>query len=224
MIFPGTGDFINIHTHGEESSPGIFIVENLMAHEGLLPGNLPGTAFSFGIHPWFLNEENSVRLLNLVRDNIVNPWVVAVGEAGFDKLRGPSLDLQYKIFCGQVKIAEDFSKPVFIHCVRAWDELLAAYKELKPKTKWIVHGFRGSRELAAQLLSKGFYLSFWFDFIIRPESSELIRSLPLTRIFLETDGADIDIREIYYKVAADLKIPVDDLKKIMIDNFNAIFR
>ena len=66
---------------------------------------------------------------------------------------------------------------------------------------WLIHGFRGNVELAKQLLSKGMYLSFWFDFIIRPESSKLVRSLPKERIFLETDGADVDIRTIYEKVA-----------------------
>ena len=66
---------------------------------------------------------------------------------------------------------------------------------------WLIHGFRGNIELAQQLISKGMYLSFWFDFVIRPESSELLRSLPKDRIFLETDGADVDIRDIYKKVA-----------------------
>ena len=224
MNFPENGDYINIHTHGGKSSPGIFIVESLMAHEGILPQDVPGTAFSYGIHPWFLNEGNSEEMLKRVRDNAGNPTVVAVGEAGFDKLRGPSQELQYRIFCEQVKIAETLSKPVVIHCVRAWDELLSAYKSLKPKTNWIIHGFRGSRELAAQLLSKGIYLSFWFDFIIRPESSLLIKSLPVNRIFLETNGADIDIRQIYDKVAKDLGITVEELKKIMLDNFNTVFR
>ncbi len=224
MNFPDHGDYINIHTHGGKSSPGIFIVESLMAHEGLQPLDIPGTVFSYGIHPWFLNEGNSGEMLNRVRDNSGLSSVVALGEAGFDKLRGPSPDLQYKIFSEQVKIAEALSKPVFIHCVRAWDELLAAHKKLRPKNKWIIHGFRGSRELAAQLISKGFYLSFWFDFIIRPESSDLIRSLPVNRIFLETDGADIDLRKIYDKVAADLGITVEELIRIIHGNFYLVFK
>jgi Tat protein secretion system quality control protein TatD with DNase activity len=44
------------------------------------------------------------------------------------------------------------------------------------------------------------YLSFWFDFILRPESAELLRNLPMDRIFLETDGADVPIRDIYKKL------------------------
>ena len=58
---------------------------------------------------------------------------------------------------------------MIIHCVRAWDEVLAVHKKLRPKMKWMIHGFRGQARLANQLLSKGMYLSFWFDFVIRPE-------------------------------------------------------
>ncbi len=88
---------------------------------------------------------------------------------------------------------------------------------------WLVHGFRGNVELATQLLSKGMYLSFWFDFILRPESSGLLKKLPLNKIFLETDGADVDIRDIYSKVANDLDLSVDELKSIILNNFNDFF-
>jgi Tat protein secretion system quality control protein TatD with DNase activity len=67
------------------------------------------------------------------------------------------------------------------------------------------------------------YLSFWFDFIMKPESAQLIRSLPKDRIFLETDGADVDIREIYNKVSGDLEITTDELKTIILSNFNVFF-
>jgi TatD DNase family protein len=88
---------------------------------------------------------------------------------------------------------------------------------------WLIHGFRGNIELANQLLSKGMYLSFWYEFILRPESAELLKGLPADRIFLETDGADVDIKQIYNKVAIDLNIKVDQLKKIIINNYNTFF-
>ena len=55
---------------------------------------------------------------------------------------------------------------------------------------------------------------------MRPESAGLLRFLPKERIFLETDGADVDIREIYRKVSDDLAISVDELKNIIFNNFN----
>jgi TatD DNase family protein len=224
MHFPQAGDYIDIHVHDGKPSPGIFILESLMAHEEKFPEVLPGIAYTFGIHPWFLNEENHIPLLLSVEKTVCLPEVIAVGEAGFDRLKGPSVALQREVFEQQVIISEKIKKPVIIHCVRAWEELLAAKKKLKPRMPWLIHGFRGNTELAVQLLSKGMYLSFWFEFVLRPESGNLLSSLPGDRIFLETDGADVDIRTIYNKVAADRGQSVDDLKSDILNNYKAFFK
>jgi TatD DNase family protein len=223
MNFPAASDYINIHTHGAHAIHGIFSVETLMAHEGRIPENQPGITFTFGIHPWDLNENNHDQLLANVIKTSCNPLVIAIGEAGFDKIKGPDISLQRKTFEEQVRIAEEYGKPVVIHCVRAWEELLQEHKILKPKMPWLVHGFRGKPELGLQLISKGMYLSFWFDYILKQESAQLIRSLPKDRIFLETDGADADIRDIYNKVSGDLEVSVDELKEIIFSNFNIFF-
>ena len=220
MYLPQPGDYIDIHVHGGLPASGIFILESLMAHEGKLPVDVSGIAYTYGIHPWFLNEENHKQLINSVENTVIQPEIIAIGEAGFDRLRGPSPELQRTAFEEQIIISEKISKPIVIHCVRAWDELLAVYKKIKPKMPWLIHGFRGNVELASQLLTKGFYLSFWFDFILRPESKELLKQLPADRIFLETDGADVDIKSIYNKVATDLDLSVDELKSIILKNFN----
>jgi len=223
MNLPHPEDFIDIHTHGGKSIDAVYIIENLMAHEEITPGNIPEHACSFGIHPWYLNEENLDHLLSRVKAVTGFPNVLAIGEAGFDKLRGPSMELQRTAFEQQIVISEKIGKPVVIHCVRAWGELLETFKKLKPTMPWLIHGFRGNLELANQLLSKGMYLSFWFDYAIKPESANLLRNLSRNRIFLETDGADIDIRDIYNKVAKDLNMSVDELKLLILGNFKTLF-
>ena len=220
---PRPGDYIDIHTHGVKSAPGIFVVNNLMAHEQHGPEDISGTAFTAGIHPWYLTQQNHDQLLRFVLKLAGHESLIAIGEAGFDKLRGPSVELQRKTFEEQVIIANDYRKPVVIHCVKAWDELLSVNRKMKPLTPWLIHGFRGKKELALQLISHGMFLSFWFDFVISEESTGLIRSLPKERIFLETDGAEVDIRDIYNKVALDLDIPVEELKAIILSNFNKVF-
>ena len=220
MYLPQPGDYIDIHVHGGSPASGIFILESLMAHEEKLPVDVSGVAYTYGIHPWFLNEENHKQLISSVENAVIQPEIIAIGEAGFDRLRGPSPELQRRVFEEQIIISEKILKPVVIHCVRAWDELLAVHKKLRPKMPWLIHGFRGNVELADQLLTKGMFLSFWFEFVLRPESRNLLRHLPADRIFLETDGADVDIRSIYNKVSTDLDISVDELKSIILKNFN----
>lgn len=223
MYLPQTGDYIDIHIHSGTPAPGKFIVESLMAHEDKMPQAVIGVAFTYGIHPWFLDENNYHQQIDSTERIVGDPFIIAVGEAGFDKLRGPSPELQRQVFTTQAILAEKHGKPLIIHCVRAWDELLAVHKKLRPRMPWMVHGFRGSINLALQLISKGFYLSLWFDFVLRPESSDLMRSLPGDKFFLETDGADVDIRDIYIKVSNDLNIQVDELKTKIYTNFIHFF-
>jgi TatD DNase family protein len=223
MNHPHPDDYIDIHTHDSKASAGIFAIENLMAHEGRLPSDIPERTCTYGIHPWFLNEQNEVPLIGSVRAVASHENLIALGEAGFDKLRGPAMDLQTRTFETQVSISEEVGKPLYIHCVRAWNELLPSQKRMKPRMPWLIHGFRGNPDLAGQLISKGMYLSFWFEFVMRPESARLLRSVPRERIFLETDGAGIEISVIYKKVASDLGMDVCELKNIIFSNFNRFF-
>jgi len=223
MNFPHPGDYIDIHNHGARPAPGIFNVETLMAHEERMPQDNDGMTYSYGIHPWHLSEKNHDQLIRKVMENAGDSNVALIGEAGFDRIKGPSADLQRRTFEEQARIAEEHGKPMVIHCVRAWDDLLMMYKKLKPEMPWLIHGFRGKPELASQLTLKGMYISFWFEFVMRPESVPLLKSVPAARIFLETDGADIDIRDIYNKVSADLDINLQDLKARIYSNFCGFF-
>lgn len=224
MNLPAADDYIDIHTHGASPVTGVFSVEVLMAHEGNVPRDIPGLAYTCGIHPWHLNESGHDVQISSVNKLTANPLVIAVGETGFDRIKGPSMELQRKTFEEQVIISEEYRKPVVVHCVRAWDELLAANKKMRPRMPWLVHGFRGKRDLALQLIEKGMYLSFWFDFILRPESSLLVTGLPAGRIFLETDGSGVDIRDIYIKVSSDLGFSVEKLKSQIFLNFMEFFK
>lgn len=223
MDRPEPGDYIDIHTHGASPADGVFSVENIMAHESRLPGKIAGLTFTAGIHPWHLTEDNHKDLMDYIRSIAGNENIKAIGEAGFDKLRGPSMDLQRTAFGEQAAIAKEISKPMVIHCVRSWDELLSSHRILKPELPWLVHGFRGKKELAMQLVNRGMYLSFWFDFVLRPESAALLGSLPKDRLFLETDGADVSIKDIYKKVANDLNIPEGELKETIYSNYHEFF-
>jgi TatD DNase family protein len=223
MNLPSPGDYIDIHNHGGSPSPGHYSVENLMADEERVPDYLNGTGYSIGIHPWHLASATYNEQIEMVRMYAGHDNVIAIGEAGFDRLRGPDRDLQKKAFEEQVAVSGEVSKPVFIHCVRAWDDMLAVNKKMMPSKPWIVHGFRGKKELASQLISRGMYISFWFDYIIRPESAELVRSIPPERIFLETDGSWAKISDIYEKVSSDLGVGEEDLKKRIYNNFIELF-
>ena len=75
MNFPAPGDYIDIHNHGATPATGVFTVETLMAHEDREPQNIRGITFSFGIHPWHLDEKNHDQLIARVIKLAGNPDV-----------------------------------------------------------------------------------------------------------------------------------------------------
>ncbi len=223
MNLPGKDDFINFHDHGSIYSEGVFSIDNIMVHEGREPSRNKGIAYSVGAHPWFLNDNNFERLLFKVRDYSSHLNVVAIGETGFDRIKGPLPELQMKAFEMHAEIAENCAKPLVIHCVKAWEEVIQAKKRINPGVPWIIHGFKGKKDLAIQLTEKGFFLSAWVEWAIRPVSSETLNAMPIERLFLETDGFDIDIEPVYKVVASYLKISVEKLKETIYQNYISVF-
>lgn len=145
--------FDDIHSH---SRRGPAVVTNLPYGEEITTA--PGEAwYSVGFHPW--DTARSMPDMEYLRRVASDPRVVAVGEAGIDRLRGADADTQREVFRCQAILAEEVGKPLIIHCVRAWDDIMALRRQLKPAVEWIIHGFRGGAPQAAQLLRSGFMLS-----------------------------------------------------------------
>lgn len=177
---------------------------------------LPGCYYSYGIHPWYIEDKD--RQLLLLTEALFDPAVVALGEAGLDKQIAIPMPLQIDIFIEQVKLSEEFAKPLIIHCVKAWDELLAIKKELQPRMPWIVHGFRGNAMLAQQLINKGFFLSFGARF-----NPEALHTAWPNCLFAETDESDLPITEIYANIATQLNVSIDLLALALRKRVKEIF-
>lgn len=143
----------NVHTHveGDPLAPAIV---------NLVPGQAFGNApyYSVGIHPWDAASATDATFGQL-RRMAADPRVIAIGEAGLDRLRGPGLDVQTPVFEAQARLAEELQKPLIIHMVRTAAEVLAIRRRLSPQQPWILHGFAGKPTLARQLAAAGLYLS-----------------------------------------------------------------
>lgn len=172
--------------------------------------------FSCGVHPWY--SEDAEPQLKFLKEIAGDPRIVAIGEAGLDKLKGPDLAIQQTIFAQQVELSEQLQKPLIIHCVKAWDELLRIKKMYRPRQPWIIHGYKGKIDLAKQLLSHGFFFSVNDRF-----NADAIRVIPLERLFCETDISEILIGDIYNEVANTLEIPVETLISQIEENVKKVF-
>lgn len=155
----------DFHTHRLDIPPGSGIV-SLPQHMILQSDSLnlhPQGLYAAGIHPWWTAEKNfslSLHLAALERLLGKKPQIVQVGECGLDRCQGVDLTRQIEIFIAQVELAEAYQRPMTLHIVRCFSEILALKKQLRPQQKWTIHGFRGKAMLAQQLLTAGFDLSF----------------------------------------------------------------
>ena len=125
----------DVHTHNLHAGPGAII--NIEPDTPLPP---EGT-FSTGVHPWRSSEAGT--LWPLVEKTAADPRIAAIGECGLDRLRGAPLPRQAELLRLHALLAERLRKPLIVHCVRAWAELLAAHRAIRPAQPWIIHGFPG---------------------------------------------------------------------------------
>lgn len=197
---------LDIHTHNLSAVPE-------SALYSLMYGQEPPSGFfcSAGLHPWYL-DESAASGFDWLERVALNPSVMAIGEAGIDLLRGPSVELQEHLFIAQVELAERLGKPLIVHMVRSADRILHLRKCLSPGMPWLIHGFRGGAALAFQLMDSGVNLSFGKSF-----NAEAVKVAGLKNLLVETDG-QCSIDDVISAVAQSLEVSADDVRDAAIHN------
>ena len=168
----------DIHTHILPSEPGSALV---CIGCGPLP-SAEGHCFSAGLHPWNVTGHDDFQFQAL-EQLLLLPQVLAVGECGFDTLKGPSHEFQEQAFIRQAEFSEHFGKPMILHVVRDFDSVIRLRRQLKPTQPWLIHGFRGGPDQMDQLLRNGMEVSFGLKC-----NTDALSRVADDRLFLETDG------------------------------------
>ena len=209
----------NLHTHKVAQDADTVALVNQYPWE--FDVTIP--LYSIGIHPWYINEERLESDLKLIEDKLALKECLALGECGLDKRIEIPLPLQIQVFEKQLLLAEQYKKPVILHCVAAFQEVIEIKNALKITVPMIIHGFSKNQETAKQLLDNGFYVSFGKYLLRNPDLASVFKSVPNDRFFLETDTVEESIREVY-KLAAQYKnIEIEILKDTLHQNFNSVF-
>ncbi len=211
--------YIDIHSHHLHNSPEVLSILNLRAGEEL-PATEP-LHVSYGVHPWDADKPEKTKLLD---DIFLIKNLLAIGECGMDKLRGPNLELQKNLFIKHVAISEQIHKPVIIHCVGYFNELIALRKKNSYSQQWIIHGFRGHPQLARQLIDCGILLSFG-EALFRANSKAIqaLQTLQAEQWFLETDESKLPIKLIYQRAAEICQLSIEELLEQQHKNFISTF-
>jgi len=204
-------DFLDIHTHKVATQPGVTSIQSLSLTSDIFLAMPKTKPISVGLHPWFAKIDHlelQMKYLTVVANQ---SNVKQIGECGLDRLRGENLENQLIILEKQIELAEKVKKPLILHCVKCFSELISIKERMKVSVPMIIHGFNKNEELGKQLIDKGFLLSFGKTALKENSgAAKLIKSTD--QFFLETDDADVTIQEIYQGVAILKKCRVDELK------------
>ena len=215
-------DFIDIHTHTEESRENLLQIVNLNLEQ---PCPVQGY-YSYGIHPWDVDNADFQleEAFALLEERLQSPNVLALGEAGLDKMHKESYEQQIVLFERQIELSEALQKPMILHDVKSHNEILALRKKHKAKQPWILHGFNGTEQDIRQLTGQGLYLSVGESLLHSERKiSKSLKSIPLDLLFLETDMAEIGIETIYKAVANLLEMDLSALQTRIFANFARVF-
>ena len=173
------------------------------------------TIRTVGVHPWHAAECSLPSAEEIMKAD-------AVGEIGLDKACGVDFEMQRALFFKQLELAERFEKPVVLHCVRAFEEVMTLLERHTLRAV-LFHGFIGSREQAERAVKKGYYLSFGARTEGSNKTIEALRETPLERLFVETDEADTTIEAMYLTIARLRGITTAELEQATAENYKRIF-
>lgn len=216
-------NFIDIHTHTTKSRDNLIQIVNLD-----LKSPCPEQGYySYGIHPWALDNvdfqiEEAVSLLEA---RLQSPNVLALGEAGLDKIHKASFERQIELFERQIELSEALKKPMILHDVRSHNEIITLRKKHKAHQPWILHGFSGTEQDLKQLIEQGIYLSVG-ESLLHSERKiyKSFKFIDLDYLFLETDMSEIGVETIYEAAANLLEMELSALQTRIFSNFARLFR
>lgn len=211
--------YFNLHTHQFTNQSDVLELVNQYPQE--FDAGIP--FYSIGIHPLYINENRLEEDFKVVDEKLALPECLALGECGLDKRSETPFEMQQMIFEKQLALAEKHQKPVVIHCVAAFQELIEIKKRLKIGVPMIAHGFSKKVELAKQLIDNGFYVSFGKNLLRNPELESVFKSIPNDRFLLETDMVEEGIQEVYALAAKYKEMELKELQEIVNENYTTVF-
>ncbi len=197
---------IDIHSHQRRTD--IFCVENIIYPSEINNYN-PNTPFSVGLHPYGLDKvckNNLDNILSELEKKLAFNNVYLFGEAGLDKQININFDWQITVFEQQLLLNKKINKPFIVHCVAAYNEIIAIYKKNKCGFPLIFHSFNKKYTVAQQLQKQGFYLSFGAALLHNLSTQNSFIQADKNFIFLETDNnSSCQIEDIYQQAELLIK-------------------
>lgn len=212
--------YFNLHTHKFTNDPNVLELVNQYPWE--FDDSIP--QYSIGIHPWYIDENRLENDLKTIEEKLQRQECLALGECGLDKRIDIPMDLQVQVFEQQIALAEKYKKPLVLHLVAAYQELIEIKNRLQISVPVILHGFSKNEQIAKQLVDNGCYLSFGKYLLRNPELKNVFQSVPNDKFFLETDTIEESLEEVYQLASIYKSCSVAEIQAITTANFYQVFK
>ncbi|MBO4504475.1 MAG: TatD family hydrolase [Bacteroidales bacterium] len=213
---------VDIHTHTAKTADDLIQIVNLGLGQDVPEQGL----YSYGVHPWALDNADFQleEAFEVLEERLQSPNVLALGEAGLDKMHKESYEQQIAVFEIQIDLSETLQKPMILHDVKSHNEILALRKKHKAKQPWILHGFDGTEQDIRQLTGQGLYFSVGESLMHSERKiAKSLKSIPLELLFLETDMAEIGIESVYDAAVKLLDLDINTLRAQIFTTFAALW-
>ncbi len=115
---------------------------------------------------------------------------IGIGECGIDNRYYQSFTKfeQHQLLQQQLRLAERYSLPITLHHVHAAEMIISSLKNERLTTRFMLHGFYGSKQTAKRILDLGGFLSISPNLLRSKEKfSQLVSYIPNDRLLVETD-------------------------------------
>ena len=201
---------------------------------------------SVGVHPHESESygDNTEKYLSRCLSDRNNLRIKALGEIGLDYFYNLSpKDCQKEVFVKQLELAFDADIPVIIHAREATkdclDILKRFYKEGRlRKTPGVCHCCTMSAESASEMVKMGFYIGIDgpVTFKNNRKTPELVRSVPVERIVIETDSPYLTpepnrgianepcfVPFVARTIAQKLDVATEEIARITYENANRLY-
>lgn len=197
--------YIDAHTHNTAAK----------THPRIIVG-----IHTFGIHPWEL-------LTSFSRNNFDESWqrfkdkknYYVVGECGLDRAREglASIEDQKHVLIKHLELAEEKKKPIVLHTVRAFSDLLGILKKMKFTQHIMLHDFSGNEVEMKELLKYPVFFSYGSRIF---KNNQMLKLTPRECLLFETDDqTEFSIEDIYKKASESLECNMEELQAIVEKNF-----
>lgn len=209
--------YYNAHTHRPCEAADTIYICNLRYAAGI--ATPASQLYSVGIHPWDTDccaiDDSFLPLAQKA---------VAIGECGLDKACHTDYEHQKDLFAAQINLTNQLQKPLIVHCVRSYGDLLKMSRQYSPHTPWIVHSCSASAEWIRESRGHDFYYSYSLRNLRLQRSRAALIATPRHRLLLETDEQPEPISEVYSAAAQLIGVDVEELKIVVNENFKRIIR